>query len=106
MSSQKQATALQETLSGIPGIPDIPYLPNIPADATLTVRQRGTALRILRIKQLIERTQLSRATLYVLMATDPTFPQKIKLTARTVGFLESEVDAWIAARAQSRVAAK
>ncbi|BCL90886.1 helix-turn-helix transcriptional regulator [Ralstonia pseudosolanacearum] len=63
------------------------------------------ALRILRMKQLIERTRLSRATLYVLMASDSTFPRKIKLTARTVGWLESEVDAWIASRANSRVAA-
>lgn len=63
------------------------------------------ALRILRMKQLIERTRLSRATLYVLLATDPTFPRKIKLTARTVGWLETEVDAWIALRANSRVAA-
>lgn len=63
------------------------------------------APRILRMKQLIERTRLSRATLYVLMAGDPTFPRKIKLTARTVGWLEFEVDAWITARANSRVAA-
>ncbi|WP_229288167.1 helix-turn-helix transcriptional regulator [Burkholderia pseudomallei] len=65
----------------------------------------GKALRILRMKQLIERTRLSRATLYVLMASDPTFPPKIKLTARTVGWLESGVDAWIASRAESRVTA-
>jgi len=58
------------------------------------------ALRILRMKQLIERTGLSRATLYVLMASDPTFPRKVKLTARSIGFLESDVDAWIASRAQ------
>ncbi|PKO27308.1 MAG: AlpA family transcriptional regulator [Betaproteobacteria bacterium HGW-Betaproteobacteria-5] len=57
------------------------------------------ALRILRMKQLIERTQLSRATLYGLMVSDPTFPRKIKLTARTVGWLETEVDAWIVSRA-------
>ncbi|WP_247539173.1 helix-turn-helix transcriptional regulator [Ralstonia pseudosolanacearum] len=63
------------------------------------------ALRILRMKQLIERTRLSRATLYVLMSADPSFPRKIKLTARTVGWLESEVDAWITSRANSRVAA-
>ncbi|WP_132377004.1 AlpA family phage regulatory protein [Paraburkholderia sp. BL9I2N2] len=62
-------------------------------------------LRILRMKQLIERTRLSRATLYVLMASDPTFPRRIKLTARTVCWLESEVDAWITSRANSRVAA-
>jgi len=69
------------------------------------VRQLEKALRVLRIKQLIDRTSLSRATLYALMSSDPTFPRKIKLTARSIGFLESEVDAWIAARANSRNAA-
>lgn len=60
--------------------------------------------RIVRMKQMCERTGLSRATLYVLMSTDATFPRKLKLTARTVGFLESEVDLWIAARAKSCLA--
>ena len=100
MSSQKQATALQEIISSLPGIP------SISADATLMVRQLGTALRILRMKQLVERTQLSRATLYNLISTDPTFPPKISLSARTIGFLESDVDAWIAARARSPVHAE
>ncbi|HDR8990312.1 AlpA family phage regulatory protein [Burkholderia vietnamiensis] len=59
-------------------------------------------MRILRMKQMSERTGLSRATLYVLMSTDPTFPVKINLTARTVGWLEFEVNEWIASRAASR----
>ncbi|WP_258007626.1 helix-turn-helix transcriptional regulator [Burkholderia pseudomallei] len=72
------------------------------AYATVMARPLDKALRILRMKQLIERMNLSRAMLYVLMSTDPTFPRKIKLTARSIGFLESEVDAWITSRAQSR----
>ncbi|MGU7881803.1 helix-turn-helix transcriptional regulator [Burkholderia sp. AW50-3] len=75
------------------------------ADVTPMARQLDKALRILRIKQLVERTSLSRATLYVLMSTDPSFPKKIQLTARSVGFLESEVDAWIASRVELRNAA-
>lgn len=73
-----------------------------PADLAPMARQRDKTLRILRMKQLIDRTSLSRATLYVLMASDPTFPKKIQLTARSIGFLESEVDEWINARAQLR----
>lgn len=65
-------------------------------------QELNKALRILRLKQMIDRTSLSRATLYALMASDPTFPKKIKLTARSIGFLESEVDAWIESRAQAR----
>ena len=78
---------------------------SLAAEASQTVRQLDKAPRILRIKQLIERTNLSRATLYVLMSTDQTFPKKLKLTARSIGFLESEVNAWIEARAQLRAAA-
>ena len=73
--------------------------------AVPTTRHLDKAMRILRMKHLIERTNLSRATLYVLMANDPSFPKKIKLTARSIGFLESEVDAWIESRAQLRGAA-
>ncbi|WP_275925468.1 helix-turn-helix transcriptional regulator [Burkholderia sola] len=73
-----------------------------PINMDAMTRQIDRALRILRMKQLIERTKLSRATLYVLMSSDPTFPRKIKLTARSIGFLELEVDAWIEARAQLR----
>ncbi|WP_420993616.1 helix-turn-helix transcriptional regulator [Cupriavidus sp. 30B13] len=74
------------------------------ANATQMVFQFGKALRILRMAQLIERTGLSRATLYVLMAKDPTFPPKILLTARCVGFYEHEVEAWLASRAQRAAA--
>ncbi|WP_076938129.1 helix-turn-helix transcriptional regulator [Burkholderia pseudomallei] len=57
------------------------------------------------MKQVIERTNLSRATLYALAGTDPTFPRKIKLTARTVGYLEQEIEEWILSRAQARAVA-
>lgn len=71
----------------------------VPTDASPAVRLVENGRRILRMKQLIERTKLSRATLYVLMSKDPYFPRKIKLTARAIGFLESEVDAWLSHRA-------
>ncbi len=40
-------------------------------EMTAMVRELDKALHILRVKQLIERTNLSRATLYVLMSSDP-----------------------------------
>jgi len=78
----------------------VPSHHSSPVDASSISRQPGKVY-VLRMKQLLERTKLSRATLYVLMATDPTFPRKIKLTARSVGWLESEVEAWIMSRAES-----
>jgi len=96
MSDQSQEAAMRQSF---------PHYQSPSAGATQMVRQLDSALRILRLKDLIERTKLSRATLYVLMQTDPTFPKKFKLTARSIGFLESEVNAWIEARAQLRAAA-
>lgn len=71
-------------------------------DGNLTARQPDKVLRLLRMKQMVERTNLSRATLYALAQTDPTFPRKIKLTERTVGYVEQEVEQWILSRAQAR----
>ena len=56
--------------------------------------------KMLRMKQLIELTALSRSTLYEMMDVkskryDPTFPRGNKLTEATVCWLESEVNTWI-----------
>lgn len=75
---------------------------SVSADTGSMACRVDKTLRILRMKQVIERTNLSRATLYALAAADPTFPRKIKLTARTVGYIEQEVEEWIISRAQAR----
>lgn len=62
--------------------------------------QPGT--RVLRIKDVIKRTGLSRSTLYALMKSDPAFPKKVSLSPRTTGVIEHQLDAWIALRASSR----
>jgi prophage regulatory protein len=64
------------------------------------ITQIQTSHKMLRIKQLIEKTGLSRSTLYDMMNVkskryDPTFPRGIKLTEATVRWLESEINAWI-----------
>jgi prophage regulatory protein len=61
-----------------------------------------SSYKMLRMKQLIEYTGLSRSTLYDMMDVkskrydyDSTFPRGIKLTEATVCWLESEVNTWI-----------
>ena len=54
------------------------------------------ALKILRRKQLEERLQLSRSTIYERMRTDPEFPRSVNLGGRAVGWVEGEVDAYLA----------
>ena len=49
---------------------------------------------LLRLPAVKQRTGLSRSTLYDLMKRGD-FPKPIPLSARAVGFVDSEVSAWI-----------
>ncbi len=62
--------------------------------------------RILRLPEVKRRTGLSRTTIYERIKTG-VFPKHISLGARSVGWLEHEIEAWIATRVQvSRTPAK
>ncbi len=62
------------------------------------------ALAILRRKQVEARTGLSRSTIYQRIA-DGTFPKAVNLGGRAVGWLESEIEDWLAQRVQASRAA-
>lgn len=49
---------------------------------------------ILRLPSVMARTGLSRSTLY-LRISQGSFPKSINLGARAVGWLNSEIDAWL-----------
>ncbi len=61
------------------------------------------SIRILRRKQLENKTGLSRSGIYAKLKPnpkrpndyDPTFPKPISVGAKAVGWIESEVDAWL-----------
>jgi prophage regulatory protein len=59
--------------------------------------ERSNKERILRLADVKVRTGKSRSSIYLEM-TQGTFPKHISLGVRTVGWIESEIDAWIAAR--------
>ena len=61
--------------------------------------RRGS--HVLRRRQVQQRTGLSRSTIYELVRRGE-FPAPIKLTAYAVGWLDSEVDDWLAARSRIR----
>lgn len=58
---------------------------------------------ILRLPAVQARTGLSRSSIYAAI-TAGAFPKQVKLSARAVGFVTSEIDAWISVRAQARAA--
>ncbi len=55
---------------------------------------------ILRLPIVKARTGLSRSTIY-LRVSEGTFPKPVSLGARAVGWLESEIDAWLTARIEA-----
>lgn len=56
-------------------------------------------ISILRLPDVKSRTGLSRSSIY-LAAASGTFPRPIKLGARAVGWLETDVDRWLKARVE------
>ena len=59
------------------------------------------SLPVIRLSAVISKTGLSRSTIYALQKIGD-FPPSIKLSERSVGWLENEVDEWIAKRAERR----
>jgi len=62
-----------------------------------TVRPREFNERALRLPQVCQMTGLRRSMIYQLQA-ERRFPQRIMLSGRAVGWLESEVQAWLDSR--------
>lgn len=62
-------------------------------------KQIPYALTILRRKQVEARIGLSRSTIYERIKAG-TFPTPISLGAKSVGWLESEIDAWLSAQVE------
>jgi prophage regulatory protein len=57
--------------------------------------------RLLRLPEVLNRTGLSRSTLYA----DSSFPKSVKVGQRAVAWDEDEINAWIEARLEAREAA-
>ena len=57
--------------------------------------------RVLRMPAVMERTGLSRASIYRLIHADD-FPVAIRLSSRAVGWPAQQIDEWIASRERVR----
>jgi prophage regulatory protein len=65
------------------------------------ISQKERILRIIRLKDVIKATGLARSTIYKLIGTGE-FPPPVPITQRSVGWIESEVGAWIRTRVALR----
>ncbi|MDR6503564.1 prophage regulatory protein [Burkholderia ambifaria] len=55
-------------------------------------------IQILRVPAVAKRLGISRPTIYRWLQHDPLFPRPIKIGSYSVGWIESEIDAFIEAR--------
>ncbi|MFN1534764.1 helix-turn-helix transcriptional regulator [Vibrio jasicida] len=55
-------------------------------------------MRLVRLKEVIERAQLSKSTIYKMM-TNGEFPHNVSLGERASAWVEHELDEWINNRA-------
>ena len=62
---------------------------------------QSNAYAILRLRQVTARTGLSRSTIYERIKAGE-FPAQVPLGARAVGWLEADVNAWIARHVERR----
>lgn len=61
---------------------------------------------ILKLPEVMRRTGLSRSSIYKL-ASEQKFPPPVKLSERSSGFVEQEIESWLSERiANSRPASK
>jgi prophage regulatory protein len=63
------------------------------------VEHRAGGARVLRLPQVCHKIGLCRSMIYRL-ESEGRFPRRIKLGVRAVGWIESEVEAWIRERAE------
>jgi len=52
-------------------------------------------IRLIRLPEVINKTGLPKSTIYNKVKNDNSFPKQIKLSDRSIAFIESEIDSWI-----------
>jgi prophage regulatory protein len=56
-------------------------------------------MKIIRLPTVVERTGLPKSSIYSLLKSD-LFPKQVRLGVRSVGWRESDVEAWISNRTE------
>jgi prophage regulatory protein len=72
--------------------------------APLTPAELEQSMRFMRLTEVVRVTGLRKTTIYQLQS-DGQFPQRVRITANCVGWVESEVQAWLRERACKRAPA-
>lgn len=66
-----------------------------------TIKNRPSTTRLMRLKEVIQVTGMSRSYLYKCIS-DGKFPNSVSLGERSVAWVDHEVQAWIATKIHQR----
>ncbi|MBB1410569.1 AlpA family transcriptional regulator [Pseudoalteromonas sp. SG44-17] len=58
-------------------------------------------MRLIKLKEVIQKTSLGHSSIYKFIA-EGSFPKQVSLGAKSVAWLESEVDEWIEEKVRGR----
>lgn len=58
-------------------------------------------MRIMRLKEVVEKTGLAKSTIYN-QISQGSFPKQIELGARSVGWVDNEIEEWLLAKIEQR----
>lgn len=58
-------------------------------------------MRLIKLKEVIQKTSLGHSSIYKFIA-EGSFPKQVSLGAKSVAWLESEVDDWIEEKVRGR----
>jgi predicted DNA-binding transcriptional regulator AlpA len=109
-STEHNTTALARSPSANASVPQKSSTafqsPTKNVEVSAEPKQQNTVTVILRRRQVELRTSLSRSAIYDRLDPnspryDPTFPKQVKLGSSSVGWLESEIENWLAARTRA-----
>jgi prophage regulatory protein len=84
------------SLDGAPETQD-PFYP----ERDVRTISAGGPKRMLRLRRVLDITGLGKTTIYQLQG-DGDFPKRVQLTSHSVAWVEEEVLAWLARRAEAR----
>ncbi len=73
------------------------------------IKEALLSMQILRLKQVSARIGLKRSTIYDMSNPKsrrfvPSFPKRVHISTRSVGWIEHELDAWLEVQAAARAA--
>jgi prophage regulatory protein len=79
--------------------------PDAAAPGNTVAEPTTTPIRLIRRPEVVRVVGLQRAAIYALMR-EGRFPQAVRITARSVGWIESEIQAWLAEKVRARAVAR